>query len=174
VTASDSGRKRVIQAVNRALGDAPNHVMLLLENTAGEKNGVGSSFEDIRAVWDGIEQPSRVGFCFDTCHAFGAGYELRTPDGIEDTLARLDEMLGFSNIHLIHFNDSRGTLGSGLDRHEHIGLGAIGEDGCSSMLQNEFFRSRPLICETPVDERRDDRGNIAKVRELAGGAAGGE
>ncbi|MBP7120361.1 MAG: endonuclease, partial [Methanolinea sp.] len=81
---------------------------------------------------------------------------------------------GFSNIHLIHFNDSRGTLGSGLDRHEHIGLGAIGEDGCSSMLQNEFFRSRPLICETPVDERRDDRGNIAKVRELAGGAAGGE
>ncbi|MGV8129101.1 MAG: deoxyribonuclease IV [Methanolinea sp.] len=170
----DSGRKRVIQAVNRALGDAPNHVMLLLENTAGEKNGVGSSFEDIRAVWDGIEQPSRVGFCFDTCHAFGAGYELRTPDGIEDTLARLDEMLGFSNIHLIHFNDSRGTLGSGLDRHEHIGLGAIGEDGCSSMLQNEFFRSRPLICETPVDERRDDRGNIAKVRELAGGAAGGE
>lgn len=169
----DNGRKRVIQAVNRALEDAPNHVILLLENTAGEKNGVGSSFEDIRAVWDGIEQPSRVGFCFDTCHAFGAGYELRTPDGIEDTLARLDEMLGFSNIHLIHFNDSRGTLGSGLDRHEHIGLGAIGEDGCSSMLRHEFFRSRPLICETPVDERRDDRGNIAKVRELAGGAAGG-
>lgn len=169
----DSGRKRVIHAVNRALEDTLNHVILLLENTAGEKNGVGSSFEDIRAVWDGIEQPSRVGFCFDTCHAFGAGYELRTPDGIEETLAKLDETLGFENIHLIHFNDSRGTLGSGLDRHEHIGLGAIGEEGFSSMLQHDFFRSRPLICETPVDERRDDRGNIARVRELAG-AAGGE
>lgn len=167
----ENGRMRVIRAVNNALEDGPKNVMLLLENTAGEKNGVGSTFEDIHAVWEGIQYPSRVGFCFDTCHAFGAGYELRTPDGIEDTLSKLDETMGFQNIRLIHLNDSKGALGSGLDRHEHIGLGSIGEEGFVSMLGHEFFRTRPLICETPVDERRDDRGNIAKVRELGGAAA---
>jgi len=168
----DYGRKRVIRAVNMALEAAPNRVMLLLENTAGEKNGVGSTFEDIQAVMEGIVCPERTGVCFDTCHAFGAGYELRTPDGIEETLARLDETIGFSSVRLIHLNDSRGNLGSGLDRHEHIGMGAIGEEGFSYMLRHDFFRARPLICETPIDDRRDDRGNLAKVREL-GGAAGG-
>lgn len=165
----ERGRERVSGAVNRALEAAPNRVMLLLENTAGEKNGVGSTFEDIRAVWEDIVYPGRVGFCFDTCHAFGAGYELRTPEGIEETLGKLDGELGLSNVRLIHLNDSRGTLGSGLDRHEHIGMGAIGEEGFSMMLRHEFFRATPLICETPVDGRRDDRGNIGKVRELAGG-----
>jgi deoxyribonuclease-4 len=161
-----AGRERVIRAVNMALEAAPNRVTLLLENTAGEKNGVGSTFEDIRAVLDGIVYPARVGVCFDTCHAFGAGYDLRTREGIEETLTRLDETIGINAVRLIHLNDSRGSLGSGLDRHEHIGLGAIGDEAFSLMLHDEFFRARPLICETPVDDRRDDRGNIAKVREL--------
>ncbi|MCQ8894366.1 MAG: deoxyribonuclease IV [Methanolinea sp.] len=163
----ERGRDRVINAVNQALASAPRGVMLLLENTAGEKNGVGSTFEDIRAVIDRVEYPSQVGVCFDTCHAFSAGYELRTPEGIAETLGRLDEVIGLSLVRLIHLNDSRGDRGSGLDRHEHIGLGAIGEQGFSLLLHEDFFRQRPLICETPVDSRRDDRGNIAKVRELA-------
>jgi deoxyribonuclease-4 len=162
------GRGRCIRAINAALGAADNRVMLLLENTAGEKNGVGSTFEDIRAVVDGIDDRSRIGVCLDTCHAFGAGYDLRTPSGIEETLGRFDEVLGLSSLRLIHCNDSRGGRGSGLDRHEHIGLGAIGEEGFSLMLKHEVFRTRPLICETPVDDRRDDQGNIAKVRELSG------
>jgi deoxyribonuclease-4 len=163
----DAGRKRVVEAINSALSIAPPGVILLLENTAGEKNSVGSTFEDIRAVLDGIEYTSHVGVCFDTCHAFGAGYELRSPEGIEETLATLDEVIGHHLVRLIHLNDSRGEKGSGLDRHEHIGLGSIGEEGFSLMLHTRFFRERPLICETPVDDRRDDRGNIAKVRELA-------
>lgn len=165
----DAGRARVIKAVNGALRSAPNQVTILLENTAGEKNGVGSTIEDIQAVMDGIDTPKRVGVCFDTCHAFGAGYDLRTPDGISETLGRLDEIIGLRHVRLIHLNDSKGELGSGVDRHEHIGLGSIGEEAFSLMLQDDFFRTRPLICETPVDTRRDDRGNIAKVRELAGG-----
>ena len=165
---ADPGRGRVVEAINSALSGAPPGVMLLLENTAGEKNSVGSTFEDIRAVLDGIEYPSHVGVCFDTCHAFGAGYELRSPEGIEETLATLDEVIGHPLVRLIHLNDSRGERGSGLDRHEHIGLGSIGEEGFSLMLHTDFFQKRPLICETPVDDRRDDRGNIAKVRELAG------
>ncbi len=142
--------------------------MLLLENTAGEKNGVGSTLEDIRAVLDGIDRPENVGVCFDTCHAFAAGYDLRTEKAIGEVLDRFNEIIGLDMLKVVHLNDTKGDLGSGLDRHEHIGLGYIGREGFSNILHNEVFRGRPLICETPVDSRRDDAGNIAVVRELAG------
>jgi len=163
----ENGRRRVVAAVNRALDAADNDVMLLLENTAGEKNGVGSTFEDIGAVIDGVSQIERVGVCFDTCHAFAAGYDLRTAQAVDEVTDSFDTIIGLDMIRVIHLNDSKGDLGSGLDRHEHIGLGTIGEEGFSSMLRHDLFRTRPLICETPVDERRDDAGNILKVRELA-------
>jgi deoxyribonuclease-4 len=160
-------RVQVITAINDCLAETGEDVILLLENTAGEKNAVGSSFEDITAVLEGIEKKDRVGVCLDTCHAFGAGYDLSTEEGIEFTLSSLDDLIGFERCRLIHLNDSRGQLGRGLDRHEHIGMGHIGEEGFVRILSKEFFRSRPLICETPVDERRNDSGNIRKVRELA-------
>jgi deoxyribonuclease IV len=162
------GRARVITAINTALAGSDDATMLLLENTAGEKNSVGSSFEHIRGIMDGIEEKKRIGICLDTCHAFAAGYELRTEDGISGTLAELDEQLGLENLRVIHLNDTKGDRGSGLDRHEHIGLGFIGDDGFRHILHDPAFATLPLICETPVDDRRDDRGNIAKVRELAG------
>ena len=162
------GRARVIAAINTALVASKSPAMLLLENTAGEKNSVGSSFEHIRGIMDGIEDKKRIGICFDTCHAFAAGYELRTPEGLAETLQQLDESVGLRNLCLIHLNDTKGDRGSGLDRHEHIGLGFIGEEGFRHILHNTVFSSLPLVCETPVDDRRDDRGNIAKVRELAG------
>jgi deoxyribonuclease IV len=162
------GRARVIHAISTALGTSENNVMLLLENTAGEKNSVGSSFEHIRAIMDELPFPGRVGVCLDTCHAFAAGYELRTAEGLEETLAQFDEQVGLKNLKVIHLNDTKGDRGSGLDRHEHIGMGFIGEDGFRRILHNRVIAPLPLVCETPVDERRDDRGNIAKVRELAG------
>jgi deoxyribonuclease IV len=161
------GRARVITAINTALAASDNSVQLLLENTAGEKNSVGSSFEHIRGIMDGVEKKQRIGICFDTCHAFAAGYELRTEEGIAETLGQLDEEVGLSNLRVIHLNDTKGDRGSGLDRHEHIGMGFIGEDGFRRILHNKVFSSLPLICETPVDERRDDRGNIQAVRDLA-------
>jgi len=161
------GRLRVIKAVDTALAGTEAPVMLLLENTAGEKNSVGSSFEHIRAIVEGLSEPDRVGVCFDTCHAFAAGYELRTDDGTQRTLDELDAQVGLGRLRVIHLNDSKGDLGSGLDRHEHIGMGYIGEDGFRRILAHPVFSGLPLICETPVDDRRDDRGNIGKVRELA-------
>jgi deoxyribonuclease-4 len=161
------GRIRVIRAINTALKESDTSVMLLLENTAGEKNSVGSSFEHIRGIMDGLENKNRIGICFDTCHAFAAGYELRTESGIKKTLTEFDEQIGINHLKIIHLNDSRGDLGSGLDRHEHIGMGYISEDGFRLILQHPVFSALPLICETPVDDRRDDAGNIAKVRELA-------
>jgi deoxyribonuclease-4 len=161
------GRARVIAAINTALAGSEEGVTLLLENTAGEKNSVGSSFEHIHGIMDGIEAKERIGICFDTCHAFAAGYELRTGEGIADTLAQLDDQVGLENLKVIHLNDTKGDRGSGLDRHEHIGLGFIGEDGFRRILHDPVFAALPLICETPVDERRDDRGNIAAVRALS-------
>ena len=162
------GRMRVIKAISEALGKSDNDVMLLLENTAGERNSVGSSFEHIRAIMNELSFPGRVGVCFDTCHAFAAGYELRTAEGLNETLAQFDEQVGLGHLRVIHLNDTKGDRGSGLDRHEHIGMGFIGEDGFRRILHHPSFKDLPLVCETPVDDRRDDSGNIAKVRELAG------
>jgi deoxyribonuclease IV len=161
------GRARVVTAINTALDGSSGGVQLLLENTAGEKNSVGSSFEHIRGIMDGIDKKERIGCCFDTCHAFAAGYELRTVEGIAETLAQFDEQVGLAHLRVIHLNDTKGDRGSALDRHEHIGLGYIGEDGFRNILHNPVIAGLPLICETPVDDRRDDRGNIAKVRALS-------
>ena len=161
------GRKRVISSINTALLASDSDVTLLLENTAGEKNSVGSTFEHIRSIMDGLSEPARVGICFDTCHAFAAGYDLRSDEGITDTLEQLEEVIGSKSIKVVHLNDSKGDQGSGLDRHDHIGLGAIGDEGFRRILHHPVFRDLPLVCETPVDTRRDDEGNIKKVRELA-------
>ncbi|MEA2034390.1 MAG: deoxyribonuclease IV [Euryarchaeota archaeon] len=142
-------------------------VMLLLENTAGIKNSVGGSFEDIGRIIKGIHEDYRVGICLDTCHAFAAGYELRTETGLSETVQQFQDNIGIDRLKIVHLNDSKGELGSHLDRHEHIGLGKIGEEGMIRILNRPEFRKLPLILETPVDERRDDPGNIIKVRELA-------
>jgi deoxyribonuclease-4 len=161
------GRARVIKAINTSLAASGADVMLILENTAGEKNSVGSSIEHIRGIIDGLDDTRRIGVCFDTCHAFAAGYELRTAEGLEETLGQFDEQIGLEKLKVIHLNDTKGEKGSGLDRHEHIGLGQIGEDGFRCILHHKVIAALPLICETPVDDRRDDRGNIAVVRKLA-------
>ncbi len=141
--------------------------MLLLENTAGTKNRMGGTFEDIRRIMDHIEHKDRIGICFDTCHAFVAGYELRTEESLNATLQHFDEVIGLDHLKLVHLNDAKTGLDSRLDRHEHIGLGYIGEDGFRVILDDARIKELPLILETPVDNRRDDRGNILKVRELA-------
>ncbi|MCS7116276.1 MAG: deoxyribonuclease IV [Nitrososphaerota archaeon] len=163
----DVGFKRIIDACNRALKRVDNDVMILLENTAGTKNSMGTHFEDIKYILDRIEQRDRVGVCFDTCHAFAAGYDLRDKKAIEQTLNHFDRVIGFKDLKVVHINDSKGDLGSNIDRHEHIGLGYIGEEGFRALLHDERIRKLPLILETPIDDRRGDEDNIKKVRELA-------
>lgn len=166
------GLKRIVDAINTAFRDVDeeedNGVILLLENTAGTKNSMGGSFEDIRNIMDRIEHNERIGICFDTCHAFAAGYEVRTEDSLDKTLQHFDAVLGLQNLKLVHLNDAKGGLGSRLDRHEHIGLGYIGEDGFRLILNDARLKELPMILETPIDDRRDDTGNLQKVRELAG------
>jgi deoxyribonuclease-4 len=160
------GFRRIVGAVNDSFSSVENEVVLLLENTAGTKNSMGSSFEDVGRILSKIEVGERVGVCFDTAHAFAAGYDLVSRGAVKHTLQRFDEVVGLEALKLVHLNDSRGALGSRVDRHEHIGLGWIGEQGFRNILQSRLGEL-PLILETPIDGRRDDLGNLEKVRELA-------
>ena len=160
------GLKRLVDGISTAFSKTENDVMLLLENTAGSKNSMGSSFEDIAAILD-AKNSERLGVCLDTCHLFASGYDLRTPEELEHTLAEFENLIGLRRLMLIHLNDSKGDLGSSLDRHEHIGLGKIGEAGFRAILGNERIKELPLILETPIDSRRDDKENIRVARMLA-------
>ncbi|MEE9134629.1 MAG: deoxyribonuclease IV [Nitrososphaerales archaeon] len=162
----ERGMRNVANICVQALDRADNDVMILLENTAGSKNSVGSSFDQIREIMDMIDS-KRVGVCFDTCHAFAAGYDLRTDETITETLEKFDYTVGIDNLKVVHVNDSKGELGGHKDRHEHLGLGQIGEEGFHALLKRKEIRSLPLILETPVDDRRPDVGNLNKLRALA-------
>ncbi|MGA8905404.1 MAG: deoxyribonuclease IV [Candidatus Bathyarchaeia archaeon] len=164
---SDIGLERIVGAVNCALLENPNEVMLLLENTAGTKNSMGSSFEDIKRILVRVENKKRVGICFDTAHAYAAGYDLHSPRGVDDTLGKFDSVLGLGLLKVIHLNDSEVGLGSGRDRHEHIGLGYIGEQGFKALFKHEAVRNLPFIMETPIDDRGDEKENMRKARELS-------
>jgi len=165
-TGIDEGRKRLIDGILQAFDAAAGEVRLLLENTAGTKNGLGGAFEEIALILDALPE-ERTAVCFDTCHAFAAGYDLRDAGAVGESLDRFDGAIGLERLHVVHCNDCKGALGSHLDRHEHLGLGAIGEEGFRAFLAVPAIRRLPLICETPVDERRDDAGNIRRLRELA-------
>lgn len=162
----EAGKMRIVDALDAAFSHTNRDVMLLLENTSGTKNSMGGSFEEISAIIDAASSPN-VGVCLDTCHLFAAGYELRTPKGLKSTLEQFDQSIGLERLKLMHLNDSRGTFGSRLDRHEHIGLGEIGAVGFRGILRDESLQNLPMILETPVDGRRDDAGNLRAVRVLA-------
>jgi deoxyribonuclease-4 len=163
---AESGIQRLTSALNDALGSVNSNCIVLLENTAGQKNSFGTTFENIRDIMDKVSLHGRVGLCLDTCHAYAAGYDIKKSAG--EVLDNLSSTLGIERLKVVHLNDSKGPLGSHLDRHEHIGLGEIGEAGFRSMLGDQHIRSLPLIMETPVDSRRDDLGNMKKLCELAG------
>lgn len=163
-----TGFTRLINSINQAFNITGEEVTLLLENTAGTKNSMGGNLEYIQNIIEQLAQPESVGICFDTSHAFAAGYDLRTEDSVEATIRKIDEIIGFEKLRLVHLNDSKGDLNSRIDRHEHIGMGRIGEEGFRHLLGSRLG-SRPLILETPKDSRRNDIDNLRKVRDLAVG-----
>ncbi len=163
-TGIEAGRSRIVAALNEALAMNAK-CMVLLENTAGQKNSLGTTFGDLLAIIEKVDSPERIGICLDTCHAFVAGYDVKKR--FSEVLDELDSAVGIERLKVIHLNDTIGGISSHLDRHYHIGLGEIGEDGFRNILADERIHQLPLIMETPIDEKRDDRGNIAKVHELA-------
>jgi len=161
------GLGQLTQAIDAAFETFKGRTTLLLENTSGTRNSMGSSFEDIREILDHVSQKDRVAVCFDTAHAFGAGYDLRNVESVQRTVDELRRVVGLGLLKVIHANDSKGELGSGIDRHEHIGMGYIGEEGFKAILHNDSLRKLPLILETPIDRRGTDVTNLRRLRELA-------
>ena len=161
------GIEKLVKSFTDAARDTPDDVMILLENTAGQKNSVGSDFEQLASILFELKPSKRFGICLDTCHAFAAGYDLRTDKAASLTLQKFDKAIGFEHLRILHLNDSKGEIGCNIDRHEHIGLGQIGEVGLSRVIRTANSKKIPIILETPIDEKRDNLGNMKKVRELA-------
>lgn len=139
-----------------------SNVMVLLENTAGQGTSLGGSFENLKQISD-LTKSMRIGYCFDTCHAFAAGYDIRTESGTKETFEKFDEILGIDNLKAFHLNDSKGDLGTHLDRHENIGKGKLGVEPFAYIMNN--FLKVPKVIETPKEDDWD-KVNIGVLRGL--------
>jgi deoxyribonuclease IV len=142
-------------------------VQILFENMAGQKNSLGSKFEEIRLILDKLNDDGSFGVCLDTCHAFAAGYDLRKKEDVEKTLDHFYSSVGTKELKAIHLNDSKGDLNSKVDRHEHIGLGKIGNTGFEALLSQKSIMSLPMIMETPIDDSRRHEDNLRIALQLA-------
>jgi len=165
-----AGREAGVRRVARALDDlhartAGYRVRIALENTAGAGNLLGARAEELGAILDAVRAPERVAVCLDTCHLFAAGYDIRTPAGLATTLERYRAAVGLERIVAFHLNDARAGLGSGLDRHQHIGRGQIGPGAFRALLRHPRLRRVPMALETPKEDRWDQR-NLATLRRL--------
>ena len=142
-------------------------VSILLEITAGQGNTIGSTFEELAGIIDLVEDRSRVGVCFDTCHAFAAGYDIRTKKTYTSTFRTLDDIIGFDYLRAFHLNDSLKEFGSRRDRHTHIGKGEIGIEAFSNLMRDKRFLDRPMVLETPKGpDMKEDVENLALLRSL--------
>jgi len=154
---------------------------IILENGADENNSIGSKFNELGLILDKLksslsgssnrrnssnEGAGHIGICLDTCHAFAAGYDLRTDNKVNETLDKFSSEIGMRNLKVIHLNDSKYKLNSNRDRHEHIGLGKIGKEGFRALLNHKSDKRLPIIMETPIDRKRDNSDNLKVVLEL--------
>lgn len=168
----EQGLDRVIEAMNRASKSEPfrrGQVSILLENTSGSGTTLGKNLDQFATILNGLENPDRFGICFDTCHGYGGGYDIGSPEGVENTVDEIDRKIGLEKIKLVHLNDSEGELGSTVDRHVHIGEGKIGEQGFKAFINNPHLKNLPFILETPkeeIDGQPADKINLQKIIDL--------
>lgn len=138
---------RIAESINIAL-DKTEGVTAVIENTAGQGSNLGFRFEHLAAIIDGVEDKSRVGVCIDTCHAFAAGYDLRSAEACAKTFAEFERVVGFNYLRGMHLNDAKSEFGSRVDRHHSLGEGNIGHDAFRWIMRDSRFDGIPLILET--------------------------
>jgi deoxyribonuclease IV len=169
-----AGANEAIDQIARSLDQVhaaiPNHkVVTLLETGAGQGSCVGCTFEELGQMIARVDDKRRVGICFDTCHVFAAGYEIRTRDGYRRTIDEMERFVGLDNVGAFHLNDSKKPLGSRVDRHQHIGEGEIGLDAFRFLLNDPRFTKIPKVIETPKPhETESDVRNLRTLRSLIG------
>ncbi len=164
----EAGLARLSGGLDHCLRESGvTRVRILLETTAGQGTGLGSTFAELRQILDRVENPDRYGVCFDTCHVFAAGHDLSTKAGYEATMEAFERTIGLSRIGFFHLNDSKTPCGSRRDRHEHIGLGHIGLSGFGLLLNDPRFDAVPMVLETPKGEDLElDRQNLQRLLSL--------
>ncbi|GAB6137604.1 deoxyribonuclease IV [Halanaerobaculum tunisiense] len=162
----EAGIARVGQALDNVLAAVDPEVMVLLENVAGRGTAVGASREELARIFTYVDDVDQLGICFDTCHGFAAGYDLRDKEVVDQLVTNLDSTFGLEKLGVIHVNDSQGEVGSNKDRHQHIGQGEIGLVGFKNLICHPLLQDKPFILETPVDEAGDDQQNLATLRSL--------
>ena len=144
--------------------DVPAGVTVLVESDAGSGTKLGGEFEHLAAVRErtGLD----IEFCLDTAHVFAAGYDLSTPEGVAETLAAFDDVVGYEDLACVHLNDSKHDCGTHKDEHAHVGEGLIGEAGMRAFVNHEAVRDLPFVLETPTEDGKSFAWNIERVREL--------
>ena len=171
-----SGLDKIVRGVKRLLVEtavsAPN-TTICLETMAGQGTNLGARFEHLAYILEQAGHHPRLGICFDTCHVFAAGYDIRTPQAYTATLEEFDRIVGLEHIKFFHFNDSKFELGQNKDRHAHIGEGAIGKQGFANFLNDPRWANHAAHLETPKIEKDADGGeiemdavNLAVLRQL--------
>lgn len=170
-SATDLGPKKalekVVEGVKKILAGYQGITQFLIEMSAGAGNIIGDTFEEISAIIKRVAagpltSGQSIGVCFDTCHAFTSGYDLRTKEAVKKTFDKFDKIIGLEKLKLIHTNDSKTDLGSHIDRHEHIGYGKIGREGFYNLIHHPKLHAVNLIIETPKDGKNIDDIKILK------------
>ena len=163
----------VVSALARIFDEAPEGPLLALETAAGQQGPIGGNFGELGAILDASGSP-RLRVCLDTCHAFAAGYDIATPEGMADTLEEFEREIGLDLLAVIHANDSKQELGSGRDRHENIGDGHIGYEGFRTILAEPAFAGRALLLEVPgIEGDGPDLENVRRLKRLRDEVAAG-
>ncbi|MBV8660738.1 MAG: deoxyribonuclease IV [Candidatus Dependentiae bacterium] len=170
---AESGSKEIVlkqtgDYINQALEETSNCITaVLIETMAGQGKSIGSSFEELAMMLHQITHKKRIGICFDTCHAFAAGYEFSTPQSYAAMFKQFDATIGLQYLKMFHMNDSKKELGSHVDRHENIGKGAIKLEAFSLIMNDHRFTSIPKIVETPKDDDlENDKRNVRTLIDL--------
>jgi deoxyribonuclease IV len=165
-----AGMDQIARSLDQIHAAIPNHrVVTLLETGAGQGTCIGCTFEELGRMIKLVDDPQRVGICFDTCHAFAAGYEMRTRDAYERTMDELLRHVGLENVGAFHLNDSKKPLGSRVDRHQNIGEGELGLEPFRFLLNDARFVRLPKVIETPKTiETISDQRNLSVLRSLVG------
>ena len=165
----EAGITRYAASLDQAIEKSgTNKALVLLETTAGQGTNLGSTFEELAAIIELSAHPDRLGVCYDTCHTFAAGYDIRTPETYAATFDAFDRIIGLPRLKFFHLNDTRNEFGSHKDRHEHIGQGEIGVEGFRNLMRDLRFREIPMTLETPKDkDLEDDIRNLTLLRDLA-------
>ncbi len=167
-----AGLTRIAEAMNALHESLPGYnTITCLETTVGAGTNLGYDFQHLSWIRDHVHEPERVGFCVDTCHITAAGYDLSTPSKGKQVIEQMQDTLGLEHVHVFHFNDSMGCVGSRTDRHAHIGKGECGLSCFRTILEQQEWENVPKILETSKEENKAgkpmDMVNIAKLRRMA-------